>query len=312
MPTVSRQAPPRSAAVPATNGSILSTAVPTTSLREEWVKVCIYGRNRSGKTTTACMFPKPLLIVSCEPDANGGAYSVANVPGVSLIRVSSKKMPGDRVHGSEKVHTIASELVAQNPYRTVVLDTATSLQDIVLIELLGYAKMPEVLSKGIVPRELYPQRAEKLRETLRPLLDLANCHVVVLAQEKDHNPPEDFGGRSKLMHTMQQGSFMAPALGATNAQWLQDACGYVLQIYEDEVTQEVVIPQTGADGKPLPPAVQRVGTGRRQRHLRLLYHPNFAGGGRWQYNRDTPEFVTAPTPQELYAAMAKYIHSLGV
>lgn len=96
-----------------------------------------------------------------------------------------------------------------------------------------------------------------------------------------------------------------------NAQWLQDACGYVIQIYEDEVMQEVAIPQNGADGKPLSPAIQRVGTGKRQRHLRLLYHPNFAAGGRWQYNKDMPEFVTAPSPAELYTAMARYIPSLG-
>lgn len=311
MPVMNRQAPPKPAA-PSANGSILSTAVPVSSLREELVKVCIYGRNRSGKTTTACMFPKPLLIVSCEPDNNGGANSVANIPGVSLIRVSAKRLPGDRVHGSAKVVAIANELAAGNPYKTVVLDTVTSLQDVILVELMGLPKVPEMLSWGFVPEGVYQQRAEKLRETIRPLIDLNNCHVVILAQEKDHNAMEERGGKSKILHTMQQGSFMAPALGATNAQWLQDACGYVLQIYEDEVTTEVSIPQTDAKGKPLPPEVQRVGTGKRARHLRLLYHPNFAGGGRWQYDRNTPEFVTAPSPQELYAAMAKYIPSLKV
>ena len=331
MPSIARQTPPR----PTTSfpsGSVLAGAVPVTSLREGRVKVCTYGRNRSGKTTLACCFKKPLLLVSSEPDANGGANSVTNVEGVFINRVSNKLLGKDKdghwvdaddprcvvkdkLKGSAKVVAIANELLDLQrqsiaPFATVVLDTVTSLQDVILVELMGLPKVPEMLSWGFVPEGVYQQRAEKLRETIRPLLDLNNCNVVILAQEKDHNAAEDRGGKNKLMHTMQQGSFMAPALGATNAQWLQDACGYVVQIYEDEVTQEVAVPMSDAQGRALPPVVQRVGTGRRQRHLRLLYHPNFAAGGRWQYNRDMPEFVTAPTPEELYAAMAAYIPAL--
>ena len=274
--------------------------------------MCLYGRNRSGKTTLAAQFKKPLLLISSEPDANGGANSVSDVQGVSLIRVSPKRIPGDTVHGSAKLVAIANELALSNPFATVVLDTVTSLQDVILVELMGLSKVPEMLSWGFVPDGVYQQRAEKLRETVRPLLDLQNCNIVILAQEKDHNAQEDRGGKNKILHTMQQGSFMAPSLGATNAQWLQDACGYVIQIYEDELMQEVQVPQNDAQGRPMEPAIQRIGTGKRQRHLRLLYHPNFAAGGRWQYNRDMPEFVTAPTPAELYGAMARYIPALRV
>lgn len=311
MPSVNRQTPPRKT-VEFPVGSVLSSAVPVTSLRREHVKVCIYGRNRSGKTTLAAQFKKPLLVISSEPDENGGADSISNIDGISIIRVSAKKMRGDKVHGSAKVVAIANELALNNPFATVVFDTVTSLQDVVLVELMGLPKVPEILSWGFVPDGVYQQRAEKLRETIRPLLDLSTCDLVILAQEKDHNAPEDRGGKSKILHTMQQGSFMAPALGATNAQWLQDHVGYIVQIYEDEVTQEITVPQLDAQGIALPPSVQRVGTGRRQRHLRLLYHPNFAAGGRWQYNRDMPEFVTAPSPEELFKELARYIPALGV
>lgn len=309
-PSIKRQVPPAPAAQSFPQGSVLVTAVPVTSLKENRVKVCIYGRNRSGKTTLAAQFAKPALFISCEPDECGGATSISNVDGVTISRVSPRALPGDKVRGSAKVVAIANELGAGNPFRTVVLDTATSLQDIILVELMGLSKVPETMSWGIVPDGVYLQRADKLRETIRPLLALQNCNVVVLAQEKDHNAQEDRGGRNKLMHTMQQGSFMAPALGATNAQWLQDACGYVVQLYEDELTQEITIPQMDAQGRPAEPVIQRVGTGKRQRHLRLLYHPNFAAGGRWQFDRNMPEFVTSPTPQGLYAAMATYIPAL--
>lgn len=319
-PTTSRQLPPKpQASFPA--GSVLATAVPVTSLQESHVKMCIYGRNRSGKTTMAAMIAqaalkktgKPSLMISAEPDENGGAMSIADVEGVILSRVTppNRPIPGDKVKGSAKVVAIANELTTSNPFAWVFLDTITSLQDIILVELMGLSKIPEMISWGMVPEGVYQQRAEKLRETVRPLLGLSNCNVCVLAQEKDHNAPEERGGKSKILHTMQQGSFMAPALGATNAQWLQDACGYVIQVYEDEVQQDMVIPQPpGPDGKPQPPIVQRVGTGKRARHLRLLYHPNFAAGGRWKYNKDMPEYVTSPDPKGLYEAMAQYIPAL--
>lgn len=310
-PATKRQIPP-APVVEFPTGSVLANAVPVTSLREDKVKVCIYGRNRSGKTTLATQFQKPLLLISAEPEANGGAMSVSSTKGVTLSRITpiSKRQPGDKVHGSAKVVAIANELAASNPFATVVFDTVTSLQDLILVELLGLSKVPEIMSWGMVPDGMYQQRAEKLRETVRPLLELNNCNVVILAQEKDHNAMEERGGKNKILHTMQQGSFMAPALGATNAQWLQDACGYVIQLYEDEVTQEMSIPMNNPDGTAAPPVVQRVGTGKRQRHLRLLYHPNFAAGGRWQYNSDMPEFVTATTPTGLYAELTKYIPAL--
>lgn len=319
MPQVTRQVPPKpTVSFPA--GSVLATAVPVTSLREMFVKMCIYGRNRSGKTTMAGEIAKaamkktgkPSLIISPEPDENGGATSISDIDGIIISRVTppNRPIPGDKVKGSAKVVAIANQLAESNPFAWVFLDTITSLQDVNLVEIMGLSKIPEVLSWGFVPDGVYQQRAEKLRETVRPLLGLTNCNVCILAQEKDHNATEDRGGKNKLMHTMQMGSFMAPALGATNAQWLQDNCGYVIQIYEDEVMQEVSIPMHAPDGKPAPPVIQKVGTGKRQRHLRLLYHPNFAAGGRWQYNRDMPEFVTAPTPQELYEAMAVYIPAL--
>jgi len=310
-PSIKRQTPPVSKQPTFAAGSILSTAKPVNTLREDKVKVCLYGRNRSGKTTLAAQFPKPILFVSSEPASNGGALSIADIEGAPLIRVARcprPDAPKNAVCGSAKVVAIANELYANNPFATVVLDTVTSLQDIVLTELLDLPSVPEMLTWGTVPDGVYQMRAEKLRESIRPLLELQNCNIVMLAQEADHNKQEDRSGKRKLMGTMQQESFMAPALGATNAKWLQDACGYVFQIYEDEITETVSIPSV--TGGATMQVVQ--GTGKRQRHLRMLYHPNFAAGGRWAFDPSIPEFVTAPTPKQLYSAMAKYIPALKV
>jgi AAA domain len=315
MPSVKRQVPTTSV-VPVSPqfsaGSVLASAVPVSTIREDRVKVCIYGRNRSGKTSLAAAFPKPLLFVSCEPAHCGGVQSVSDIPGVTLIRVEDKPIDGELLWGRKKVEAVGLELASSDYYKTVVLKTATALQDVILEEMK--VEFPGIPLSGRGSKDTFQMRASRLHDAMRPLLDLRHVHVVVISQEKDHNPPMGEGGfpdlKAKLLQTMQLGSFMAPALGAANAQWLQDSCGYVLQIYEDEVQQEITVPVTNPDGTAGQPVVQKVGTGRRQRHLRLQYHPNFAAGGKWNYSPDMPESVTAPTPQGLYAALAAYIPAL--
>lgn len=290
---------------------MLSAAVPVSQLREERIKITIYGRNRAGKTSLAAQFPKPLLFVSCEPAHCGGVQSVSNIDGVSLIHIEPN-LTGVGVTGREKVIGIGAELASTNHYQTVVLKTATSLQDIIMEEMK--VEFPGIPTSGRGSKDTYQMRASRLHDAMRPYLDLKQCHVVILAQEKDHNPPMGEGNfpdlKAKLLQTMQQGSFMAPSLGAANTQWLQDSCGYIVQIYEDEVKEEISVPMSNPDGTPGAPMVQRVGTGRRGRHLRLMYHPNFAAGGKWQFDPNMPEFVTAGSPAELFATMAAYIPAL--
>lgn len=304
MPTIKRQVPVQTVIAPPPNGSLLASAVPVTALREERVKVCLYGRNRSGKTTLAAQFPKPLLFITCEPAYCGGVQSVSNVRDVSVIRVEDRPI--------EQMEALGRELADSQHYQTVVLKTASSLQDVIAEEIRR--EFPSAPWAGKGSKDTYRMRSARLHDAMCPLLNLRNLNVLILAQEKDHNPPVGESGfpdlKAKLLHTMQQGSFMAPALGAANAQWLQDACGYVLQLYEDEVTQEMTIPQMRPDGQSGEPMTVRTGTGRRQRHLRLLYHPNFAAGGKWNFDPRMPEFVTAPTPAELYAALAAYLPAL--
>lgn len=312
-PSITQQTPPKPAQPRFESGSILSTAVPVSSLREERVKVCLYGRNRSGKTTLAAQFPKPILFISCEPAHCGGVQSISNMQDITVIQVELKPLPGEKIAGRKKVQAIGQELAGVKHFQTVVLKTATSLQDLCEEELKE--ENPSAPWSGKSSIGTYKIRGNKLQEAIRPLLDLKHVHLVILAQEKDHSPPVDEKTgfpdlRAKLLHTMQQGSFMAPALGGGPCGWIQDACGYVMQIYEDEVTEEIMIPSFNSDGTPGAGSVQRVGTGRRQRHLRLKYHPNFAAGGKCEFDPNMPEFVTAATPSELYAAMAQYVAPL--
>lgn len=299
------------------SGSILSTAVPTTSLSEQFIKVLLYGRNRVGKTTLACQFPKPLLIVSAEPDETGGAMSVSKMADVHIVRITHKplRQPDgtlEKYYGVTKAVMLAHELQVNNPFKTVVFDTVTSLQEIAFIDVLGASDVLDTKSFGMAGDTTYQARAEKTRATLRPYLDLNSCHVVFLAQEKDHNPVVGDRGKSKILQTQQQQSFFAADLGGTNAKWLQDGCGYIVQLYEDEIyeTKEILAPKNGklqGTGQ-----YETIGTGKRGRHLRCLYHPNFAGGFRSPVPEVVPEFYTASSPRDMYEKLMKLVRGVAI
>lgn len=317
MPSIQKQVPSKPAAPVASisSGGILGTAIPATQLKELYIKLCLYGRNRVGKTTLACQFPKPLLLISFEPSETGGAISVSQMEGVHYIRVASKPLIDPKtkkleaVAGSKKALTLANELHAYNPFATVVVDTATSFQDIILQELMGLSKIPEMLSWGLVSEEQYRDRSSKTREALRPFLDLP-CHVVICAQERDHNPPKGREEGSKLTRGMQGESFMAADLGGATVKWLHDACGYIGQLYEDEKMEERVTEST--INKETRVVRTMVGTGKRVRRLRTLYHPNYAAGFRSSNPDAVPEYIEGGSPREMYDKLMKVVQGIKV
>lgn len=284
MPTVAKQSPKvtsRAVAGPA-RGSILSQAVPIEDLEEDPIHLLLYGKNRLGKTTLACQFPKPLLLVSVEPTKSGGARSVKKIDGVSHIRLTE----------SEKVQKLGVELRGDTGgYQTVVVDSGTSLDEMVLAEVCGWTETAEMLRWGRVTRDQYTERSERIRKVLRPYLELP-CHVVIVCNEKDHNPPE--GQKSALTKGIQTESFFAAAMSGGTTRWVQDGCDYVCQLYMEKETRTVTS-KVGAKE-----VAREEETGKFVRRLRTSYHPNFASGFRSENPGSVPEYIEAVTPQEMY------------
>jgi hypothetical protein len=305
-PSIVRQVPPKPTQSSSSNGSILSTAVPVRQLAEVGRKVCLYGRNRVGKTTLACQFPKPLLLVSCEPAEAGGAESVAKMDGVHLIRIANRPLPGEKLYGKTKALALAEELGRGHQFKTVVLDTATSLQDLILQEIMGLSKVPEQLDWGSVNEDQYRDRSSQTKEALRPYLDL-KCHVVVCAQEKDHNPPKD-RSTSKLTRSLQTESFFAADLGGATAKWLQDACSCIVQLYEDWEIKEIV--NKAKVGDQWHETREVVETGKRVRRLRTLFHVNYMAGIRSATPEAVPEFLQCASPNEFYVELVKVLEGI--
>lgn len=291
MPTVVKQT--MRTARPSQNGSILSRAVPVAGLRDDWIKISIYGRNRVGKTTLACTFPKPLLLVSFEPARTGGARSIRKVPGVEYIHLSS--IP--------EVEKLAGELASDTHFKTHVLDTITSLQDALLAQILDLPDVPEQWAFGSAGKTEYQRRSERTKDVLRPFLNL-KAHTVVLAKEKDHSPPKgdeiwEGYGRRKLnadIDAMRVDSYFAESIGTSAADWLHDACDFVCRLY---LTKEVMVQQRTVKVAGQNQIVkEEIETGKIVRRLRTLYHANYAAGFRSDV-LDIPEYIENPTYDRL-------------
>lgn len=262
-------------------GGILSRAIAVSDLPETYVKVVVYGTNRVGKTVWSCMFPKPLLLIDTEPAiGSGGAASVKRVPGVHFLKLED----------TASVNQTAQEIAQAGMFRTIVIDSATSLERITLAEILKQPSVidmmdPKVIGLGNAGQSIYMERTDRMIKLLRPFINLP-CHVVITAKEKDHNPNKE-DKRSKMVRGPQDESFYGPELGGALAGWLKDACEIVQLSVQKEMKVNRV--QMGSD---VVESLQE--TGRSIRRLRIMAHQNYAAGIRSQ-DHNIPEFIDNPT-----------------
>lgn len=231
------------------------------------IKINVYGRNGTGKTTLACTFLKKLLLIGFED----GTKSVRKVKGVDFVLVQH----------TDELQDLAD--YARDNYKTAVMDTVTSLQDLVLKELLDLKKVPVQSSWGAVSRDQYRKRSERTREFMRLFLDLP-IHVVALAQEKDHTNKEEATTDGEVLDP-----FIASNLGATTCGWLHDACDYICQTFIREGFTTKVVRINKKRTKIKSP------TGETEYCLRTAVHPMYASKMRVDRATKIPDAIVDPS-----------------
>lgn len=241
----------------------------------EGMKVCLYGRGKTGKTTLACSFPKPLLIVGTED----GTKSVRSV----------KNCFFHLLENSSQVDQLVP--IIKEEYKTIVLDTAGGLQDMILKEILGLDDVPIEKSWGIAGREQWQICGAQTKERLRSLLNLANSHtginVVVIAHERNFN---DEGSGSELL-TPTVGAALTPSVTG----WLNGACDYICQTFIREQTVKKNMKVGNKEGAQL---TQR--TGKAEYCLRVGPHPIYMTGfRRVRRGEMMPELIVDPSYEKI-------------
>jgi len=276
MPVV-KKSTVKTSARPAKKNSVMNRILSVQDHKPGGMKVNVYGRSGTGKTRFACTFPKPLLLVGFED----GTRSVSTVKGVFYVRVES----------SEELTEVTRE-VASTEYKTIVLDTATGLQDTILKEILGVKELPTQRSWGMATREQWGQCAMQTKERLREVLNLSDDdgrNVVTIAQEREF---DETGAHPDLMVP-----FVCSALSPSVVGWLNPTCDFIVQTFIRERTEEV---SRKVANKTI---VQNEKTGQAEFCLRTAPDPVYTVKFRQPPGAQLPPVVVDPT----YKKLEKYL-----
>lgn len=146
-----------------------------------WV---IYGESGSGKTTLSSSFPGKRLVLDIN---DHGLSSISDVKGTDYIRIQSF----DQLR--EVYWMLRDE---KHPYKTVVLDTLTQAQSMLVTEIAGdraakLGKSPD--DWGVMKKQEWGEVAAALKTLTSDLRSLP-MEVVFLAQTRTMDGEEDFEG----------------------------------------------------------------------------------------------------------------------
>ena len=100
----------------------------------------IMGKPGSSKTTISGTYPKPLLYVSIDTDGGGEvlkSYSDDEIQTLSII--TDKPGPAGAKHAQMKLMELLDELSNEHPYKTIVIDAYSSIEESV-VKFLETAK----------------------------------------------------------------------------------------------------------------------------------------------------------------------------
>lgn len=222
-PRVTKQKP---AGTPPAVGSVLGRAAPIGFTDDEGIKVLLYGRSGTGKTTLWATFPDPILCVVCSGGNKPGELRSINTP------ANRDRILAVTLGRSDELREIISDPAVGN-FKTLVLDHASGLQDLTLKEVLGLDELPAQRSWGLASQQQYGQSTLMCKELLRGLLGF-DGNVVIIAQEREFNVESG----SELI-TPTVGAGLTPSLTG----WLNTAVDYICQTFirqKEEVKETAV------------------------------------------------------------------------
>ncbi len=160
-----------------------------------------YGRAGSGKTTLACSFPQPVLLVDIN---DKGTDSVEDY--------EIDEVAGHTIDTWEDFEDLYYYLVA-NPkrYKTVVLDTMTQLQTLCQNYVLEKKKKnnKDVSGWGVMTRQEWGEVAGLMKQWITSYRDLP-MEVVFIAQDRVFNSDEESDAESML--APEVGARLSPSI----------------------------------------------------------------------------------------------------
>ena len=190
---------------------------------DDGIKINLYGKSGTGKTTLWSTFPSPILAIVCSGSMKPGELRSINT------KENRKRIQQVTIQNSLEIKELIDFQKETEKFKTIVLDHASGLQDFVLKEILGLDELPAQSSWGMAKQQDWGQCGLRMKELLRALLGL-DCNVVIVAQERDFNADTE----SDLLMP-----FVASALTPSVVGWLNPTCDYICQTFIRQKTKTV-------------------------------------------------------------------------
>lgn len=214
MPIVNKQSPTSKPAAVARPQSVIDRIGQYSN--QDYIRMLIYGRSKTGKTRTISTFPGPILWIICSGGNESGELKSVSAEAKKNIK------PVTLYHSSEMRDLINHVKASSGRYKTVVQDHVSGLQDKILSEILGLDKLPEQMTWGTATRDQFMACGTQCREYLRSFLGLP-ANTILVGQEKSPKEIEDNGGDLLLPIV---GVDLMPSL----AGWLYPAVDFIVQM----------------------------------------------------------------------------------
>lgn len=259
--------------------SILSRVIPVNQVTKGGLKMNVYGRPKTGKTVFACTFPKPLLILGTED----GTQSVKNIAGVNFLRiVGNKSVPVEVKENYVHLDELADlfQELTKSDYKTIVLDTASGLQDLVYTDVMGLEDTP--IMKMLPSKNQNQLYSSRTRALIRDILKIPK-NVVIIAHEKEHimgrgDDEEQVESSASEMVT----PLISSALSSAVCRFLFGEVDYICQTFvREEVIERVV--ETKNEKRVIQSKGQKI-----EYCLGIGPHPIYTRG--FRYSSQDPKF----------------------
>jgi len=261
---------------------VIGRIAPIGFAEDDGIKINLYGRSGTGKTTLWATFPAPILALVCSGGENPGELRSVDTP------ENRKRIRQVVIKSTDELREILKYQELERPYRTLVLDHATGLQDLVIMEHLGLSERPLALYKkagqneswSLVSRQGYGQIAIEMKELFRAMLNLKGNMVLVAQEREFNNDSED------SMVLPYVGSALTPSVTG----WLNPACDYICQTYIRRRTTEKIVKVAGKKIKRQAIVKKKV-----DYCLRTAPDPTFTTKFRLPKGTELPECIVDPT-----------------
>ena len=241
------------------------------------VKINLYGRSGTGKTTLWATFPGPILALICSGGKQPGELHSIDTPEYR------KKITAPTISDARQLDGLVAEQSESGRYATVVLDHLSAFSMLVFKDVLELEKAPLTASWGMATQAQWGVINSQVIRRLFALLSLP-CNVIVVAQERDFN-------------TDSEGDLIMPYVASAATPgvvgWLNPACDYICQTFIRRKTKEKTVKIGGKT------VTKRKDVRGVEYVLRTAPHDVYTTKFRLPRGRELPDVIVDPSYEKL-------------